>query len=192
MADEVTPFRRRGERKPLPDGEAALSRHSQRAQPGARALAAEQAAASLAGYMTALHGQKADRLIRTGKIVPARITMALDICGLEGPEVDIACGAAEPDVDMWELALAVPTLEQVEKLAALTGFTVAWFYKPLEPGPLTGEPIFMCSGRKCDVVAADVVDENGVLLYGGEPRKLPAAVRRKVASRPPAGQGSLF
>lgn len=173
MDDNVTPFRR--EPKLLPDGEAALSRFSQRAQPGARALAAEQAASSRAGYMTALNAQKAARLIATGRVVPARITMALAICGLEGPEVDTACGAAEPDVDMWELGLAVPSLEQLEKLAALTGFTVAYFYGPLEPGPLTG-PVFMC-GTHCEISEPDVVDENGVLLYGGQPRDLPAAAQ---------------
>jgi hypothetical protein len=193
MADEVTPFRRRGP-KPLPPGEAALSRHSQRAQPGARALAAEQAATSRAGYMAAVTGQKNERLIATGKVVPARITIALDIRGLEGREVDVACGAAEPDVDMWELGLAAPTAEQVRLLAELTGFTVAFFYQPIAPGPMTSSPVFMCHGprRRCEITAADVVDENGVLLYGGEPRPLPAAARRKVRARPPAGQGALF
>jgi hypothetical protein len=37
-----------------------------------------------------------------------------------------------------------------------------------------------------------VVDENGVLLYEGKPRNLPAAVLRKMRKQPPAGQGALF
>lgn len=35
------------------------------------------------------------------KLVPARITMALDVCGLYGPEVDAACDAAEPRWSCW-------------------------------------------------------------------------------------------
>jgi hypothetical protein len=127
--------------------------------------------------------QRNEQLIRAGKVVPARITLALDFCGLEGPEVDTACGAAEPDVDMWELGLAVPAPEQVAKLAELTGFPVAYFYQPIKPGPLAGSAIFICRrGRRgCEIREPDVVDENGVLLYGGKPRDLP-----------PAAQGTLF
>jgi hypothetical protein len=191
MTDEVTPFRRR-EPKQLPPGEAALSRFSQRAQPGARRLAAEQAAGPRERYGAAIGRQKAERLIAGGKIVPARITMALNIRELYGPEVDTACGAAEPDVDMWELGLAVPSPEQVRLLAELTRFQPAFFYNPIEPGPLAASAIFMCSGRTCTVTAPDVVDENGVLLYEGKPRKLPAAALRKAQKRPPAGQGALF
>ena len=178
----MTPLRR-GDPEPLPPGEAALTRRVQRAQPGARALAAEQAAAQRAGYAAALTRQENERLIRAGKVIPARITLALDLCGLEGPEVDAACGGAEPDVDMWELGLAVPAPEQVVKLAELTGFPVAFFYQPVKPGPLAGSAIFICRrGRGgCETREPDVVDENGVLLYGGKPRELPPAV-----------QGTLF
>jgi hypothetical protein len=179
MSDNVTPFRRR-EPEPPPADEAALHRRVQQAQPGARALAAGQAAARREGYLAALARQKNERLIATGKIVPARITMALDLRGLEGPEVDLMCGAAEPDVDMWELGLAVPSPEQLARLAALTGFTVAWFYHPVKPGPLTGS-VYMCGPGGCEAGEPDVVDENGVLLYGGRPRGLP-----------PAAQGTLF
>jgi hypothetical protein len=133
--DNVTPFRRPGQAPP-PAGE--LSR--------ARALAAEQNAGPRERYGAAISRQRAERLIATGKVVPARITMALDIRDLEGPEVDIACGAAEPDVDMWELGLAVPSPEQVTLLAELTGFQPAFFYNPIEPGPLAASAIFMCSG----------------------------------------------
>lgn len=167
---------RRGRVKPLPPQQEALHRSTRKAQPGARALAAEQAAGQRERYGAALGRQEAERLIATGRIVPARITIALDICGLEGPEVDIACGGAEPDVDMWELGLARPTPEQLRMMARLTRFQVAWFYRPIEPGPLAGEPIFMC-GPHCEVVAPDVITEDGVLLYGGEPRELPKPVQ---------------
>jgi hypothetical protein len=154
----------------------------QRAQPGARALAAEQAAAQRDGYTAALTRQENERLLATGRIVPARITIALDLNELEGPEVDTACGAAEPDVDMWEMGLAVPTPQQVAKLAELTGFPAAYFYRPIKPGPLAGSAIFICySGRRgCEARDPDVVDENGVLLYGGKPRELPAPVQGKL------------
>ena len=179
----MTPFRR-GDPDPLPPGEAALTRRVQRAQPGARALAAEHAAGRRAGYAAALTRQQNEQLIRAGKVVPARITIALDFCGLQGPEVDAACGGAEPDVDMWELGQAVPAPEQMVKLAQLTGFPVAFFYQPIKPGPLAGSMIFICRrGRRgCETCEPDVVDQNGVLLYGGKPCELP----------PGAAQGRLF
>jgi hypothetical protein len=180
MTDNVTPFRPRRKAATLPPAEAALTRRVQRAQPGARALAAEQSAKQKDRYAAAAIRQQNERLIATGRIVPARITLALDMCGLEGPAVDIACGGTEPDVDMWELGLAVPTPEQLEKLASLTGFTVAHFYMPIDPGPLTG-PVFICGSGDCESRPPDVVDEHGVLLYGGQPRQLPLAA-----------QGTLF
>lgn len=82
---------------------------------------------------------------------------------------------------MWELGLSQPTALQVAKLAELTGFPVSYFYQPIAPGPLTGSPVFLCGRRTCTVRDADVIDDNGVLLYGGKPRELPPPV-----------QGSLF
>lgn len=38
---------------------------------------------------------------QAGRLVPDRITAALDMNGLEGPQVDIDCGTPEPDVDHW-------------------------------------------------------------------------------------------
>lgn len=169
MTGNVMPFRRPGPPEPLPPAEAALSRRVQRAQPGARALAAEQASARREHYASAAIRQKNERLIASGKIVPARVTIALDLCGLDGPEVDLACGAAEPDVDMWELGLAVPSAGQVERLAGLTGFPAAYFYRPVAPGPLAGEPVFMC-GRRCETIEPDVVDDRGVLHRAGDRR----------------------
>lgn len=65
-----------------------------------------------------------------GRIFPYRITMALDMGGHYGPEVDIACLAEEPAVDEWEAGTRYPTWEQLLALADLTScmpkfFTIA-------------------------------------------------------------------
>lgn len=67
------------------------------------------------------------KLWRAGMVKPYLITMALDAKGLEGPEVDVACGASEPDVDLWEAGELYPTWEQLQLLAALTGNTARFF-----------------------------------------------------------------
>jgi hypothetical protein len=67
--------------------------------------------------------EEAYALWRGGHLEPWRISMALDSKGLEGPEVDIACGAQEPEVDLWEAGELYPTWEQVVALAELTGLT---------------------------------------------------------------------
>jgi hypothetical protein len=64
---------------------------------------------------------------------PERITMALDLCEMYGPEVDRALGGEEPMVDEWESGARVPTLAQVQALAALTDFPVRFFYRPAPP-----------------------------------------------------------
>lgn len=67
-----------------------------------------------------------------GEVIPNRITVALDAAGLYGPEVDTACGAAEPDVDRWESGDLYPTWEQLQALADLTGLAVsAFFLRPV-------------------------------------------------------------
>lgn len=99
--------------------------------------------------------------------IPARITVALDYIGAEGPWVDVALGGAEPMVDRWEAGELVPTPGQVEKLAALTGFPVAFFYKPI--ADWEHEPVItrICQrGRRGDngtVVIRSWVDWAGVL-----------------------------
>src|SRR5687767_4113086 len=105
MADNVVPFARplaKPAKAQLPPAERALHPRVRRAALGARALAAEQAAAAREDYGRASATQKAERLLREGTPVPARITMALDMRGLDGADVDTQCGAAEPDVDLWE------------------------------------------------------------------------------------------
>lgn len=77
---------------------------------------------------------------------PERITMALDIQMLYGPEVDRALGGEEPMVDEWESGARVPDFTQVQALAELTGWPVAFFYQP-PPPPLTGG--FLCTTDGC-------------------------------------------
>jgi hypothetical protein len=77
---------------------------------------------------------------------PERITMALNICELYGPEVDQALGGEEPMVDEWESGVRVPDLTQIQALAKLTGFPVRFFYRP-PPPPLTGG--WMCGPDGC-------------------------------------------
>lgn len=62
-----------------------------------------------------------------GRVVPWLITIALDGKRLYGPEVDQACGVAEPGVDMWEAGDLYPSFEQLCKLAKLTGKTPGFF-----------------------------------------------------------------
>src|ERR1035441_309812 len=73
---------------------------------------------------------------------PERITTALDMRELYGPEVDQALGGEEPMVDEWESGACVPAFEQMQRLAVLTGFPVKFFYqpasKPIEGGWICG------------------------------------------------------
>lgn len=80
------------------------------------------------------------------KPTPERITSALDIRSLYGPEVDQALGGEEPMVDQWESGELVPTFEQVQRLAMLTDFPVKFFYQP-PPPEITGG--WMCGRDGC-------------------------------------------
>ncbi len=64
---------------------------------------------------------------------PERITMALNLRDLYGPEVDQALGGEEPMVDEWESGERVPSLAEVQALAKLTDFPVRFFYQPAPP-----------------------------------------------------------
>lgn len=68
---------------------------------------------------------------------PKRITLALDSRGMDGTEVDEALGVATPAddvVDRWESGDLVPSAEDVRRLATLTGYPTAFFYRlDLEP-----------------------------------------------------------
>lgn len=83
-----------------------------------------------------------------GKVpTPERITAALDLCALYGPEVDRILGGEEPMVDEWESGVRVPTFTQVQRLAALTLYPIRFFYMPPSP-PVAGG--FMCGSGGCD------------------------------------------
>lgn len=71
--------------------------------------------------------REAYRRWRAGLVCPHRITMALDMHDLHGPDVDIACKAAEPEVDQWEAGERYPSWAQLVALAELTGMTARWF-----------------------------------------------------------------
>jgi hypothetical protein len=73
------------------------------------------------------------RLWRAGELQPYLITTALDAMGLFGPEVDRACGAQEPDVDLWEAGKLYPTWRHVQLLAKLTGKTARFLCTRREP-----------------------------------------------------------
>ncbi len=77
---------------------------------------------------------------------PERITMALNLCMLYGPEVDRALGGEEPMVDEWESGVRVPDFTQIQALAGLTGYPVKFFYQP-PPRPLGGG--FICGTDGC-------------------------------------------
>lgn len=114
------------------------------------------------------------------KPVPARITMALDARGLEGPDVDRWCGTVEgsdSDVDRWELALATPTPCQITRLSILTRFPAGFFYEPIPPGPHGGGIICWRDKRGCQTIIPDLITDDGVLLYEGKPRTLPEHVQ---------------
>jgi hypothetical protein len=127
-----------------------------------------------------------ERRFRSGDvcIYPERVTTALDIMGLEGPEVDVACLAREPAVDDWEAGRSVPTWEQLTALAALTEFPVTFFF--IEPTATPGDT-FICGEGGCDVLpgraAKNVaitagmrsVDANVVVLFpAAEDRREPS------------------
>jgi transcriptional regulator with XRE-family HTH domain len=79
---------------------------------------------------------EARRRWTAGQVVPHRITLALDSCRLDGPEVDEACGVQEPAVDRWERGTLYPTWDQLCALALLTDFPVAFFAEPADENPI--------------------------------------------------------
>lgn len=58
---------------------------------------------------------------QAGDLQPRRLTMALDAVHAEGTWVDVACGAEEPEVTLWEAGQLYPSWENTVRLAALTG-----------------------------------------------------------------------
>lgn len=100
-------------------------------------------------YQMTLVRQREEREMAAMKPIPYRITAALDMCGMYGPEVDRALGGEEPMADEWEAGVRVPTVEQVKLLAEMTGVTPGFFYRmPEAPGGLG----FMCTSGGCEPV----------------------------------------
>lgn len=101
---------------------------------------------------------------------PSRITVALDMADLFGPEADATLGVTEPTVDLWELGDLVPTDAQLADLAARAGLLVEWFYRE----PITPVPWNVCyrtkkaagGGPKCQRIVYPALPERpqGVLF----------------------------
>lgn len=91
---------------------------------------------ALSQHTRVAYEQENRRRFDAGLLVPYRITLALDANGLYGPEVDEACGAAEPDVDHWEAGELYPTWEQLQLLSNLTGYAVRAFFIPAPEKPV--------------------------------------------------------
>ena len=87
--------------------------------------------ARFSAVVHAAHDAQLEADHRAGTLAPnpARITLLLDMHSLEGPEVDAACGAVEPAVDLWEAGLLIPSWEQVVLLARLVGVQPAFLYR---------------------------------------------------------------
>jgi hypothetical protein len=105
------------------------------------------------------------RLLTEETPVPAQMTQAFNLRELEGPEVDEACGAAEPAVDRWEAGLEVPTSLQVRLMAQLTRCRISWFYQPVreEERSMTIRLCYRSRRRHVADVVTTTVDERGVL-----------------------------
>lgn len=84
-------------------------------------------------YQHALYEQQAHQAWQQGRIYPHRITAALDLNNLQGPEIDQACGVKEPCVDMWEAGELYPTWTQLQALAKLCKVTTRFFTIPTPP-----------------------------------------------------------
>ncbi len=78
----------------------------------------------------------AHALFMAERLVPARITLALDhpatdADGFDGDWVDEALGVPVGYVDQWELGVRYPTWLQLEALRELTGKPWLWWFDPV-------------------------------------------------------------
>lgn len=130
---------------------------------------------------------------RSRYAVPGRITVALDAMGLDGPEVDAACGVAEPTVDLWEDGILLPEVWHVRRLAELTGHPADYFYN-LEPLP--AGRMFVCARRKADrsvvergELASPICPDCGAACWHSAPNVAGVTV---MIERPDPAYGSLI
>ena len=135
MSDDLARLRELRERRRTTQPAGAFGLSGSKAVRANRVLARIEAADDLRAIT---EGRKAP--------TPERITMALDLRELYGPEVDEALGGEEPMVDEWESGVRVPSFGQVLALAKLTGFPVRFFYQP-PPAPLPGG--WICGADGC-------------------------------------------
>lgn len=80
---------------------------------------------------------------------PTRVTLALDMDGMYGAEVDEALGVltdAADVVDRWEAGELHPTESELARLAFLTGYQSWWFRQPFT---LEKAPGWMCGEDGC-------------------------------------------
>ena len=106
------------------------------------------------GRYNQIAAEQARERRRSKTPIPERITLALDMRQLYGPEVDRACGVEEPAVDEWEAGTRVPTPEQIALLAELTNYPVGYFYEPVT---VKVHQLIVCDrskprGKRCVVV----------------------------------------
>ena len=76
---------------------------------------------------------EARQLWAHGEVKPFLITARLNVRELYGPEVDAACGVAEPTVDLWEAGKVYPTWDQMLALSELCGTTPLAFCQGHNP-----------------------------------------------------------
>jgi hypothetical protein len=88
---------------------------------------------------------------------PGWITMALDALGANGPAVDEALGVAEPTVDEWEAGTRKPSVDDLRRLATMTGLLPHWFSNPNAPTPIDNG--FMCGPSGCRSLVEPHPDE---------------------------------
>lgn len=135
---------------------------------------------TLIAQATARHDAEAKAGWAAGLVRPYLLTQWLDYRGLDGPEVDTACGVAEPTVDLWEEGRVYPSWEQLQALARLCGIHPVRFVRTEEHDG----PLFMCGrGAAAAYRAPDPV-------YRFDPLALAAAGIQPYPE--PAGDGRLF
>jgi hypothetical protein len=139
----------------------------------------------MGSYIRAALEQKAYRAWASGKVVPDRITTALDGHGLYGPEVDEACGVEEPAVDEWEAGTRYPTWEQLHALAKLVDLPVHVF--TMDSGVVTRMIV-------CETSGCTVIERNPVLAFTPEAitaANLPKPPKPPTSPLPPTGRRRL-